>query len=79
VAGRRTVPVETGASYLSESSGQELMTVNTFIERFIVPLGKRYIHVRANRGDGKSDVSIGVRNVSTLYCVANMFTACHGK
>ncbi|KAG7400693.1 Bardet-Biedl syndrome 7 protein [Phytophthora boehmeriae] len=37
VAGFRTVPVEVGSSYLSDDWGQELMTVNEFLDRHIIP------------------------------------------
>lgn len=48
VAGHRTVPVEIGSTYLSECSGQELMTINSFIDRFILPLSRKYIESKAN-------------------------------
>jgi len=35
VIGHRTVPVEVGAHYLDEKLDEKLMTVSTFIERFI--------------------------------------------
>ncbi|CAH0473695.1 unnamed protein product [Peronospora belbahrii] len=37
VAGLRTVPVEMGSSYLGEDWGQELMTLNEFLDRHIIP------------------------------------------
>ncbi|KAF4320104.1 hypothetical protein BBI17_005982 [Phytophthora kernoviae] len=37
VAGWRTVPVEVGSSYLGDDWGQELMTVNEFLDRHIIP------------------------------------------
>ncbi|KAG1695624.1 hypothetical protein DVH05_019363 [Phytophthora capsici] len=37
VAGLRTVPVEVGSSYLGDDWGQELMTLNEFLDRHIIP------------------------------------------
>jgi [protein]-arginine 3-hydroxylase / protease len=37
VAGHRTVPIELGNNYLSESSGQKLMTMNEFLCGYILP------------------------------------------
>ncbi|POM63749.1 Hypothetical protein PHPALM_20811, partial [Phytophthora palmivora] len=36
VAGLRTVPVEVGSSYLGDDWGQELMTLNEFLDRYIL-------------------------------------------
>ncbi|CAI5703936.1 unnamed protein product [Peronospora effusa] len=38
VAGLRTVPVEVGSSYMGDDWGQELMTLNEFLNRHIIPL-----------------------------------------
>ncbi|CAI5720318.1 unnamed protein product [Peronospora destructor] len=38
VAGLRTVPVEVGSSYMGDDWGQELMTLNDFLDRHIIPL-----------------------------------------
>ncbi|KAE9032596.1 hypothetical protein PR003_g9616 [Phytophthora rubi] len=40
VAGRRTVPVEIGSSYLGDDWGQELITLNEFLDRHIAPSDK---------------------------------------
>ncbi|KAG7386156.1 Lysine-specific demethylase 8 [Phytophthora pseudosyringae] len=41
VAGLRTVPVEVGSSYLGDDWGQELMTLNAFLDRHILsPLAR---------------------------------------
>ncbi|KAG6612682.1 lysine-specific demethylase 8 [Phytophthora cinnamomi] len=40
VAGRRTVPVEIGSSYLGDDWGQQLMTLNEFLDRYIAPSDK---------------------------------------
>ncbi|KAI9996187.1 hypothetical protein PInf_013570 [Phytophthora infestans] len=37
IAGLRTVPVEIGSSYLGDDWGQELMTLNEFLDRHIIP------------------------------------------
>ncbi|KAG3174172.1 Bardet-Biedl syndrome 7 protein [Phytophthora idaei] len=37
VAGLRTVPVEIGSSYLGDDWGQELMTLNEFLDQNIIP------------------------------------------
>ena len=37
VCGLRTVPIETGESYLSDDSGQTLMTIEEFIDEYILP------------------------------------------
>jgi [protein]-arginine 3-hydroxylase / protease len=37
VAGYRTVPIEIGNNYLSESSGQKLMTMNDFLCHYLLP------------------------------------------
>ncbi|KAL3669651.1 hypothetical protein V7S43_005035 [Phytophthora oleae] len=37
IAGLRTVPVEVGSSYLGDDWGQELMTLNEFLDRHIIP------------------------------------------
>lgn len=37
VAGYRTVPIEMGKNYLSETAGQKLMTINEFICDYILP------------------------------------------
>ncbi|KAL4086254.1 hypothetical protein PRIC1_014384 [Phytophthora ramorum] len=37
VAGQRTVPVEVGSSYLGDDWGQELMTLNEFLDQHIIP------------------------------------------
>lgn len=52
VAGRRTVPVETGDTYLSESSGQTLMTINQFIDEYILKAADKYI------SDGNTDEEV---------------------
>ncbi|GLE01631.1 hypothetical protein PINS_up010465 [Pythium insidiosum] len=41
VCGHRTVPIEIGSSYLEDDWGQQLMTVNAFIDRFLEPSSPR--------------------------------------
>lgn len=36
VAGHRTVPIETGETYLAENAGTQLMTIHDFIDNFIL-------------------------------------------
>lgn len=48
VAGYRTVPIEIGRNYLSESSGQKLMTMNEFICNYILP------HIEETQDDDTS-------------------------
>ena len=46
MAGNRTVPVETGKTYLSEGSGTKLMTISEFIHDFVLlqnPIGVGYL------------------------------------
>jgi len=51
VCGWRTVPVETGSSYLSADAGQALMTVHQFLQRCILHHDQPTIIV----GDGDDD------------------------
>jgi hypothetical protein len=40
IAGHRTVPIEVGSSYLEDDWGQQLMTMNEFIDRFLEKPGE---------------------------------------
>ncbi|KAL8004726.1 putative JmjC domain-containing protein [Plasmopara halstedii] len=51
VAGLRTVPVEVGSDYLGDDWGQELMSMNEFLDRFIIPsLAKDEVGIDSSEG-----------------------------
>uniref|UniRef100_A0A0X3NJT1 Lysine-specific demethylase 8 n=1 Tax=Schistocephalus solidus TaxID=70667 RepID=A0A0X3NJT1_SCHSO len=50
-AGRRTVPVEVGSAYTDDKWGQRLITVDCFLERFILPnLEQNHQHSVGSKG-----------------------------